>query len=126
MYLNARLGPTAASFFGLLCCKLTVYELKKQAKCSDLTHALLRALLLRYVSCYFQASVPLSKTRAICSKAIYHAPSWLSAFGTPGPPLRGRGQIGPFGAIGGSFPHRGFSLSPYQEWLTVADSSMDK
>jgi hypothetical protein len=28
--------------------------------------------------------------------------------------------------IGGSFPHRGFSLSPYQEWLTVADSSMDK
>jgi hypothetical protein len=30
------------------------------------------------------------------------------------------------GAIGGNFSHREFSLSPYQEWLTVADISMDK
>jgi hypothetical protein len=28
------------------------------------------------------------------------------------------------GATVGGFPHRGFSLSPYQGWLTVADSSM--
>jgi hypothetical protein len=27
----------------------------------------------------------------LCSKAIYHTPSWLSAFGTPDPPLRRRG-----------------------------------
>jgi hypothetical protein len=61
-----------------------------------------------------------------CSKAIHHAPSWLNAFGTPGPPLRGRGQIGPLGLLVGVFPIGIFSLSPDQEWLTVADSSMDK
>jgi hypothetical protein len=39
-----------------------------------------------------------------CRKAISHSRFWLSAFGTPGPPLRGRGQIGPLGLLVGVFP----------------------
>jgi hypothetical protein len=48
--------------------------------------------------------VRIARFATICSKAIYHAPSWLSAFGTPGPPLRRRGQIGPLGLLVGVFP----------------------
>jgi hypothetical protein len=51
----------------------------------------------------------LNPSLRLCSNAIYHAPSWLSAFGTPGPPLRGRGQIGPLGLLVGVLPIGFFS-----------------
>jgi hypothetical protein len=40
----------------------------------------------------------------VCSEAISHSLFWLSAFGTLGPPLRGRGKIGPLGLLVGVFP----------------------
>jgi hypothetical protein len=46
----------------------------------------------------------LAPEEGVCSKAISHSPSWLSTFSTPGPPLRGRVQIGPLRLLVGVFP----------------------
>jgi hypothetical protein len=50
----------------------------------------------------------LGEGRGVRSKAISHSLSWLSAFGTLSPPLRGRGQIGLLGLLVGVFPTGAF------------------